>query len=242
MENAPETRWLCLSYPLDGDTPAYGGGEGLRCEAARCMDRGDSCNASVWTFSNHLGTHLDFPRHFSPDGRTLDDYPMEFFMFERVGFIALERVEEGEILTWERLQGARIFRMPRDADLLLIKTGFGAKRGTPAYRQANPGFSPGLARDLRGRFPALRVLGFDSISLSSFAHRDLGREAHRAFLDHERPVLPLEDMDLSPLSAAWDVVRVLVVPLRVRGADGAPCTVPAQVELARQNRHEGDIR
>ena len=48
----------------------------------------------------------------------------------------------------------------------------------------------------RERCPHLRVFGFDSISLSSFAHTKIEQGAHKAFFDHSR-ILLLEDMDLS---------------------------------------------
>ena len=90
-------------------------------------------------------------------------------------------------------------------------------------------FSPNFAVALRSCFPELRVLGFDSISLSSFAHRKIGREAHKTFLDHHRPILLLEDMDLCMVDNIITLKQVIVAPLRVDGADGAPCTVFANI-------------
>ena len=56
--------------------------------------------------------------------------------------------------------------------------------------------------------------------------RELGREAHRAFLGQggkNDPILIIEDMDLScdltKLRELW------VLPLRVEKIDSAPCTV-----------------
>jgi len=45
-------------------------------------------------------------------------------------------------------------------------------------------------------FHILEPPGFDSISVSSFQNRMVGREAHRAFLDPKAPILLLEDIDL----------------------------------------------
>ena len=66
----------------------------------------------------------------------------------------------------------------------------------------------------------------DVISVTSRLHREEGREAHRALLDPERPgdpVLALEDMALQRVKGR--LARVIVAPLRVRNADGGPCTV-----------------
>ena len=221
-------RWIYLSYPLDENTPAYGGGRGFQRITEKSMTQGDSCNTANWSFPNHIGTHIDFPRHFSEHGRTLDDYPAEFFQFDNVGFVHLKDLSSGEIIDWDHLARADI---AVDIELLLIKTDFYCKRGQAIYWQENPGFSPELADQLRGTFSQLRVIGFDSISLSSFAHRDLGRKAHRAFLEHRRPILPLEDMNLAQVSDHSAIRCIVVAPWQVAGTDGAPCTVMAEIQV-----------
>jgi kynurenine formamidase len=71
--------------------------------------------------------------------------------------------------------------------------------------------------------------GLDSISLSSFTHRETGHEAHKAFLDHPNPILLLEDMDLSAIDNSVKLKQVIVSPLRVEDADGTLCTVFANI-------------
>jgi len=115
--------------------------------------------------------------------------------------------------------------VPNTIDMLVIKTGFCRLREKDIYWKKNPGFTPGLATFLRERFPHLRVFGFDLISLSSFAHMEAGHEAHKAFLDHPNPILLLEDMDLSIIDNNVKLKQVIVSPLVVEDADGAPCTV-----------------
>jgi arylformamidase len=219
--------WLYLSYPLNTDTPAYGGGSGFRVHPDKNMDQGDSCNTSQWIMSNHIGTHIDFPRHFSARGKTLDDYDPGFFIFTRVFIVDLSTASPGLIITPDHLD---VNEAPSDTELLVIKTGFGIYRGQDDYSRNNPGFHPDLADHLRRNLPALRVLGFDSISLSSFANRDLGRQAHKAFIDHDKPILPLEDMNLEQINSSRNIEMLIIAPLRVSFADGAPCTVLAEVE------------
>lgn len=112
-----------------------------------------------------------------------------------------------------------------------MKTGFSLWRDEDVYWLENPGFSPDLAENFRQAFPRLRLLGFDSISLSSYSYRALGRSAHQAFLDSEKPILLLEDMDLSSVYGDTVFNRVIVSPLLVKGADASPCTVFADVNI-----------
>lgn len=217
-----KTNWIYLSFPLNSTTPTYGGGQGFFEKKDKQMHRGDSCNTSQWSFSSHTGTHIDFPRHFAATGPAMDAYPPEFFMFETVFLADISVCKPGQIITPESLN---LSKAPQQTDLLLIKTGFGAYRTDAVYWQENPGFHPDMAVYLRQHLPSVRVMGFDSISLSSFANRGLGRLAHTSFLDHDQPILLLEDMNLEGLTDAGRLRRVIVAPVWVTGADGAPCTV-----------------
>lgn len=223
--------WVFLSHPASENAPAYGGGEGFKDLPDKRMAAGDSCNTRQWTFSNHNGTHIDFPRHFAASGATVDDYPAEFFIFGHVGVLYLPDAAPGQLLGPEELDRAGLADVA-DAEFLLLRTGFAEKREEEVYWRNNPGLHPDLAEHLRRTLPALRVVGFDCISLSSFAHRETGRVAHKAFLEHERPLLPLEDMDLRPLGTRAEARRIrqaVVSPFRALGADAAPCTVFAEL-------------
>ena len=220
------SKWIYLSYPLNCETPAYGGGDSLKIQQEKSIEKGDSCNTLYWSLSNHLGTHIDFPRHFVRAGKTSDAYDPEFWIFRSPFIIDVSLVEPGLIIEPEAID---IDAVPDNIDMLVIKTGFCRLREKDVYWKKNPGFAPGLAAFLRKRFPHLRVFGFDSISLSSFIHRKIGREAHKAFLDHPRPILLLEDMDLCMVDNIMKLKQVIVAPLRVEGADGAPCTVFANI-------------
>jgi len=219
-----------LSYPLNHETTAYGGGRGLDVTPIKSISKGDPCNTSYWCLSNHLGTHLDFPKHFSDMGKTLDDYKPEFFIYKRVGFVDLVSVEEGRIIDFDDLCPAYL---EEDIEILLVKTGFSKIRKSVAYWKKNPGFSPDLADCLRHAFPSLRVMGFDSISVSSYLNRELGREAHRKFLLHEKPILLLEDLDLLRVDKSCFIERLIVAPWLIKEADATPCTVMAEVRNER---------
>jgi arylformamidase len=217
---------LYLSHVLGPDTPFYGGDGAFQVEPLRSIAAGDSCNASRWSFPNHAGTHIDLPRHFVSDGRCADDYPPDFWVFKDVGVIDISDVQPGFVIGPELLEK---FEVAQDVELLLLKTEFGRYRATPAYWRENPVFSPELADYLRNRFPLLRVFGFDTISVSSWTDRPTGREAHRAFLGGDKPILLVEDMNLSQIGSETIFSRVTIAPLLVRRADAAPCTVTAEV-------------
>ncbi len=191
----------------------------------KCMDRGDSCNQSQWQLSNHIGTHVDVPFHFSPRGATVDEFAAKTWVFSKVFLVSLDsaKAELIEPTDW-------VNTVPLDCEILLIRTGMERLRGEKAYWAENPGLSPRLGEWLRTYRPALRAIGFDAISATSFVHRVEGREAHKAFLDPERsgqPILIIEDMALAWLDRTPR--EIVVAPLRVANADGAPVTVIAKL-------------
>lgn len=221
-----EMKFIYLSHVLDETTPVYGNGVSFMREPGNQMAKGDSCNTQVWHLSNHIGTHIDGPRHFCRDGAFLDTYSAGFWICSPVHCLEARGVKNKDIISPSCLS---VDEVPENVELLLIKTGLGGLRGKGEFMMENPGFSPELADVLRSRFPRLKMIGFDSISLSSFASRPLGRIAHKAFLDHERPILIIEDMDLSQINQGGSVQEVSVIPVRVKESDAAPCTIIARI-------------
>lgn len=206
-----------LSHPLNASTPLYGGATG-RIEITRThsFDCGDTSEAFRIGLDNHSGTHIDFPSHFCSGGKRSNDYSADFWHFEKVTLMTGAPNELQE----------RVEKLDPETDLLLLKTGFERFRGEKKYWEEQPPFQPELAAMLRERCPKLRMFGFDMISLSSFQHRALGREAHRAFLC-DADLLLIEDMRLSELSGSPSTVTV--APWQIDGLDGTPCNVVAHV-------------
>jgi kynurenine formamidase len=218
---------ILLSYIYNDKTPSYGGGESFSKAQDKCQAHGDSCNTSRFSFSNHLGTHVDSPAHFFEGASTVTDVDLSFWDFKN------PQVIEYEAKVGELIDSVEIFKnLKADTDFLIIKTGFCNKRSEEIYGTHNPGFSAGLGLFLREKFPNLNMIGFDSISISSFQNREEGRASHRAFLDPNgegNPIWIMEDMDLTQISSDTPLKEILVSPLFVEGADGTPCTIWALV-------------
>jgi len=140
----------------------------------------------------------------------------------RSPFLLCRDAIENEIIC---LSERELNRIPPQTDFLIIKTGFGKFRTEEKYWKSNPGFSPKLAGILSTRYPLLRVVGMDIISITSFQNREIGREAHRNFLGGAHPILLIEDMDLSLLTNI--PTSVMCLPLMISGLDGCPVTIIA---------------
>jgi arylformamidase len=216
---------IFLSYVLSPKTPAYGNGPSLQMQQVKNMACGDSCNQFEFSMNNHLGTHVDCPHHFDANGKKIDEYPAEFWFFEKC-FLLEVFAKDAELIdlsSW-------ISKIPSDVEFLIVKTGFCHRREESVYWQQNPGMAPISGVVLRQNFPKLKAIGLDLISLSSYQHRAEGRVAHKEFLEENKegaPILIIEDMDLRYLESSPS--RVFVSPLRIEGLDGSPVTILAEI-------------
>lgn len=219
-----------LSRVLQQGMPLYGGRIGnFQVAQQGDLNRGDSANSLRLALTNHVGTHLDFPAHVHPGGRSLDDYPAEYFCFKNPAVLRVEldrpRYIEADDLKLESL--------PPEADLILIKTGF--PYDDDDYWRNNPGLAPSAAIALKNLTPMPRCVGLDFISINRWPDREPGRLTHKLLLAKPE-ILVLEDLDLAPLDEPNSQLgRVLVAPLRLGGADGAPATVMAELSFRESN-------
>lgn len=213
-------RIVSLSHVLSELTPGYGGSVGFEQIIASQISEGASSNSKKWTLSNHIGTHIDFPLHFDDEGKSLSDFEASDWVFQTP--FLLEYAAEAE----ELIPPSVFESVPIDADFVILKTGFEAQRGNKEYWNNNPGLSPESGDWIRQNRPNLKVLGFDFISITSYQHRMVGREAHRRFLSPKfdgGPLRVVEDMKLAELHQSPK--QLVVSPLLVKDADGSPVTV-----------------
>lgn len=210
-----------LSYPFDAVIPVYGGLESITPGKIKSIQNGDTSNTFVFTLQNHWCTHVDVPYHFFEQGGKIIDYEADFWIFQKPQVICFD-LKPSELLTL----GGWLNELNKETDLLLFKAGWSSHRDKDVYHSKNPGFHPDVAFYLRKNFPRLRAVGIDWISVSAYQHREMGRSAHRAFLDPQgesEPILIFEDMDLS--GDLTNLLQVWAFPLRMVELDSAPCTV-----------------
>ena len=211
---------IWLSHILDENTPLYGGGRGIGFETGKSIAGRDSCNTSLLSFSSHTGSHVDVPRHFIDGGREINDYVPADWLFTAPLLLDVPS-KPGNIIGINDLP--KVDSSDSQIDLLLIRTSLEKLRGKELYWKEGCGYAPELAGYLCVNYPSLRAIGLDTISLTSYRNRELGREAHCAFLS--RNIRIFEDLRLSHIKSVNSLTKVIALPLRIAEGDGAPCTI-----------------
>jgi len=221
-----------LSYILDSKTPTYANRNRFEQIKKSDISKGDVANDTTISTTVHIGTHIDMPYHFYENGQTIEDFDADFWVFQQDEILFIElRIENEEliirdelIMELEKIKNNSQFST-LNSQLLIVKTGICHRRETQEFWEKNYGFHLDIANYLREYFTNIKIFGFDSISVSSWQNRILGREAHKAFLEPNNPILLLEDMDLRKITKNTKLKEVIVSPLRIASCDGLPCTV-----------------
>lgn len=221
---------ICLSHIISQSTPSYGNRDRVFVRDNSSILKGETANSSCWVFSNnHIGTHIDSPRHFSATGKKTQEFEINDFFYDVVQLVDIS-CQTGILIGVEEFKQVEA-EVASSAQLLLIRTGYEHYRQADKYWNDSPGLAAELADYFREKFPNLRCVGFDFISLTSWNFRPEGRISHRAFLCPEgdaRPLLVIEDMSLAHVKS--NIRSVVVAPLFVEDGNGGAVTVFADIE------------
>jgi len=175
--------------------------------------------------SNHTGTHIAALRHFSESGRTICEYSLDELIFKKPFLMDCPKGLEEAI----EINDLTALSDLTDPDMLLIRTGFLKCRNqeTYTYGHKNPYLSPNAARWIRDKFPYIKAIGIDCISISSYANREMGRKTHRVLLKEDGfkglSVLIIEDLYIPYEISKLD--ELMVSSIYIEGIDSARCTV-----------------
>jgi|SRR3990167_2729810 len=214
-------KYRLFSYPLNIKTPLYGDVAPLKIKALRQIKKRDSCNTFEVKFINHSGTHIDTPKHFYDNGRAISQYLIKEFIFYYPCLIDCSKKKD------ELISVRDIKFIPKRCDILLLRTGFYKYRNYEKYRKHNPGISLEAARFIRLNYPFIRALGIDTISVSAFQNREVGRKAHEILLKEDglsgKPLFLIEDLNLS--GSFNKLKKVYAIPFFIEGIDSSSCTV-----------------
>ena len=112
--------WLLLSHKLSIFTPSYNLGPSLIIKPYKLIARGESSNSYLLELYNHLGTHVDAPRHFDEHGRAIADYSPEELIFKNPKLVDIPKGFDDPIT---RKELEETVDGSDRVDLLLIRTG-----------------------------------------------------------------------------------------------------------------------
>ena len=119
------SNYIQLSHILKKDTPSYGDRDRVVIRTNTSIKAGDTANTSCLILTNnHIGTHIDVPRHFDDKGKRTVDYPISHYVFHNIALVDIP-VQKPILITPDQFKDINI---SNDIELLLIRTGFEQNR------------------------------------------------------------------------------------------------------------------
>ena len=228
-----------LSYPFDSESVYWPTAEPfhLKKDFEGVTEKGFYYSAYKYSGSEHGGTHLDAPVHFSQGRHPVDQIPLEQLMGSGIVVDVTKQCEDNsdyqvttkDFLAWEKKNG----RLPNGA-MVLLRTGFGKfyphrkkylgteERGAGAIAKLHfPGLHPDAARWLTVN-RSIKAIGLDTASI------DYGQstlfESHRILFDKNIPAFE-NVANLHRLPAKR--FSVIALPMKIKGGSGGPLRIIA---------------
>ena len=207
-----------LSVPLDAGTQVYPGDPAFVSTPATTIDR-EGFHVQQISMGSQTGTHVEAPWHFAESGLRIDEVPLERFV-RRLVVVDVRGLPPRTPIGSDSLPAREL---GPDAALVLW-TGWSAHWQTDGYFE-----HPYLRQDACSQALELgvRTFGIDAPNLDETR---LDRPASEGFGSHRliaavdgvivENLCNLENLGSGPYTLS-------ILPLRLTGADGAPCRAVA---------------
>jgi kynurenine formamidase len=223
---------LDLTHELSEDFPTFGGEPGYRVEKIFDFAK-DGYNLYSLSIDEHSGTHLDTPLHFSADGQSVAEIPVDKLVTplciidikKRAADNPDAQVTPEDLKAWVAAHGD----IPNGA-CVAMNSGWSAHASSDIFRNADangvmhfPGFHIEAVQMLMEEAD-VAGLAVDSLSLDHGSSKDFA--AHYAWLPSGRWGLEcIANLDALPPSGA----TLIVGAPKNRGGTGGPSRVMAMV-------------
>ena len=213
-------RIVDLTQELSNDMPLFPGMARPSFQDIAVVAR-DGYGMSEWHQRNHIGTHVDAPTHLV-EGETLDDIPLERLVTTAV-VLDFSRHARGP-LTRQEIEPS--LEHIQRGDIVLIYSGGSRYWGTEQYWSGwcYPDAQAAQALIDHG----VSGIGFDGPSADPVNLTDPENviiDLHRLWLGSGRLLFE----NLTNLDQLPEHVLLVVAPIKVRGANGAPARILALI-------------
>jgi arylformamidase len=179
----------------------------------------DGYAMTSYSMLNHIGTHVDAPAHQIAGGDTLDEIPLNRLVTDAVRIDVSHRDPHGAIPLAELEQH---LDKVHAGDIVLLYSDNARNYGTEAYWTGWSYPDADASRALIDR--GVSAIGFDGPSADPVDTTTF--DLHRIWLGAGRMILEnVANLDQLPERA-----QVVVAPMKVAGANGAPVRIYALLE------------
>jgi len=235
----PKGHLIDLTHSYSSETIYWPTEEGFKLDTKfeGITEKGYYYSAKKFSAPEHGGTHIDAPIHFSQNGATVDQIPLEQLLCRAVVIDVSQDVQDNrdyqvlvqDFTNWETVHGT----IP-EGTIILLHTGYGKfwpnrlkylgteKTGTQALVDLHfPGLSPVAAKWLVEN-RKINAVGIDTQSI------DYGKseffETHQVLCKQSIPFFEnVANLDKLPSTGTF----VIALPMKIKDGSGAPLRLVA---------------
>jgi arylformamidase len=200
-----------VSLVISEEMPIWPGDPLPEITKISLIENGELANTTKITSCVHVGTHVDAPDHFLNNGSSVEEIPLDLL----VGNAQVVEIDTSAQISAEDLRSAGV---DGSQERLLIKTSNSDlwSAGVSEFQRDFIALEPDAAAYLVKN--GVKVIGVDYLSVAPFADP---APTHQILL--EADILIIEGLNLSKVPAGE--YRLYCLPLKIKGADGAPARV-----------------
>jgi arylformamidase len=199
--------YIDITFPISKNLPSWPGSIGFNATWHCKMPIAEN-NLSSINIDNHYGTHIDAPRHFIRNGKTIDQLDLS----KMIGPSSVIEIRGVKRIDANALEQSNI---PRECKRLIIKTDNQAfwEAGEKEFNWDFSALDASAANWLVKR--GIEFIGIDYLSIQRFHD---GPEVHQILLDAE--VIIAESLNLK--EAQPGTYELVCLPLNLVGLEGSP--------------------
>jgi arylformamidase len=201
-----DNSWIDVSVDLCSMLPTWPGDPTLNISKFADIDKGKVCNVTQLSMSAHTGTHMDAPKHFINNGKTMSDWtlesttgPVKVFETGDKEFITVDEIKKFDIQKGDRI----IFKTPNSSYEWFEKP----------FNENFVCFSNEAAEYIAQK--QIMTVGVDYLSVGGMKN---GKEVHNFILG--AGIWIIEGLYLKDIKPGN--YNLLCMPIKLKGADGAP--------------------
>ncbi|MEK6600726.1 MAG: cyclase family protein [Candidatus Binatota bacterium] len=186
------------------------------------LEKGHPLNVTELSLPCHAGTHVDAPIHIVPNGKSIEELPLDSFVGP--GAVIAVKKRGGEEVTAKDLEASGV--AVNRGDILMLCTGWDEKFESPDYN-LHPYLSVDAAQWMVKK--GVKLFGIDCITVdlpTPLMQTGFDFPVHKTLLGNG--VLIAENVaNLGKI--VGKKTRILAFPLRVKGSDAGHARIVAEI-------------
>ena len=178
----------------------------------------DGWNSKTLHLYSHSGTHMDAPFHFEVNNQTIDEFEVSRFVCESwvipIDAHAGQKIKSADLGVYADLINK--------GDGVILKTGWSAYVNENKYRDQLPGIHASLANWFVVK--GINMVAVETPSIADVMDLEEVTKIHEILLGGDIIIVEgLTNLD----SVSKEKVKLIALPLKIKGGDGAPARVIA---------------